>query len=481
MKSKNGARVRTALSMLFLLIFVASALFLTSCGEDHVHEWGEWETYIESTCYIAGQERSLCSCGKAKYRQLPLDHDFEFKEFDLVNKLSISECTKCGQTLEEDLTSADIGMPVLSLTGTAETLKVEEANVTDAIYDNEGAAWEYTATLTARRYVTNSVYPKKDYELTLSDAVVLNDGWKEGSEYVLYANYADYSKIRSAAALDLYGQAVKAGRTDSMTSLPNGGAQDGFPILLYYNGKLEGIYTLSTPLDAESLGMEGAANQAIIVATEFTDQTVLKAPVEGSFEEAGFDVAYSTFEGDGALASFNAMSAFVRDNDGEQFRTGISQYVDVERAIDHMLIMYVAGSRENVSRNIAWVTLDGVIWTPLPYEFGPSFGLSLDGTEYVPAGTLITGYYYNVLWEKLGLYFADEIHARWAALRGGVLSLANVGEVFESFDSMIFDGARDAEFAVWSKIPMKDEDYMVQIGKFTNDNFYQLDVLYGLQ
>ncbi len=121
------------------------------------------------------------------------------------------------------------------------------------------------------------------------------------------------------------------------------------------------------------------------------------------------------------------------------------------------------------------------MWTPLPYEFGPSFGLSLDGTEYVPAGTLITGYYYNVLWEKLGLYFADEIRARWAALRGGVLSLANVGEVFESYDSMICDGARDAEFAVWSKIPMKDEDYMVQIGKFTNDNFYQLDVLYGLQ
>ena len=46
--------------LLSIITFLSAALSFSSCGKPHKHEWGEWEPYIESTCYVAGQERSLC-------------------------------------------------------------------------------------------------------------------------------------------------------------------------------------------------------------------------------------------------------------------------------------------------------------------------------------------------------------------------------------------------------------------------------------
>ena len=114
-------KIRERLNILFaiaLAFAAASVLFLASCGkEEHVHEWSEWETFIPSTCFVVGQEKSTCACGEERFRDIPLSHDFKESGIDIQKKSTVYTCSICGTETREDLTYEDLGLPIVSFYG----------------------------------------------------------------------------------------------------------------------------------------------------------------------------------------------------------------------------------------------------------------------------------------------------------------------------------------------------------------------------
>lgn len=436
--------------LLFISLSLSAVLSFSSCGKQHKHEWGEWEPYIESTCYIAGQERSLCTCGAAKYRRVALAHEFELESVDLSEKTMTMVCPKCSTEEVRELTS-DVAHIALITIDDAESglLTVErgENTFTASFTDLGGGA----------------------YSLSLNDgASSLADGAGEFSDYMLTPGYLGQPGSYGAIAAELYGNVVRSRNyTDLVSTAVNGGAGAGYPAALYIAGKFGGICTL-TPTDASS----GA--QASILALAATEQTELRNVID-TVDGSGFKIVYTAdgFGDEAALQSFNEMISFVSQNDWDDFRDGLAAHVNFDRAADEMLFACVAGDAGCVAANILWTTYDGTVWIPVPYKLDNSFENGASPVE--------PDHDCNLLWEKLNLYMAEDLNARWRDLRYGPLALDSIeGTVRAHFDRIPQELlALDEKLA--SEVSECREKIVAAVMETVNSNLARLDVFYVLQ
>jgi hypothetical protein len=110
-------------------------------------------------------------------------------------------------------------------------------------------------------------WPKKNYtislyydeECTLPMDIEIVEGWGAHHKYCFKANFIDFSDARNVGSGKLWGKVVKsrANVSAKLSSLPNGGAVDGFPCIIMLNGKFHGLYTWNIPKDGWMYGMDG--------------------------------------------------------------------------------------------------------------------------------------------------------------------------------------------------------------------------------
>ena len=469
---------------LFLLAFFS--VFATSCGREHVHEWGPYEPFLEPTCFVAGQERSVCSCGKARYREISVSHNFVKDRLDIENRATVYVCTVCGTEQSERLTTDEAGMPIVSLDGPVSGMTSENRVPLGISY--EGLEGSFDASCFARienRFSPS--FPRKDYAIELEDGdgepytVTLDGKLGEVGGFSLIANYIDSSSLRNVLSAKLYGEIAKTrDKDDKMSRLVNCGATDGYPVLVYLNGEFLGLYTLNVTEDESGLGMTGDPGEAILFANGYTDQSILRAPLSDNYEHEGIELIYTSGGDKGAaIDSFNRMINFINADAGFAFKQGAGGHVDVERAIDGMLFTYLTGAVDNVSKNILWVTYDGEVWIPVPHNLSGTWGLKWDGDEFISPGTVSPGHPYNELWRRFSESYYYEASQRWAELRRGPVTVENIERIARELDGMISDDVRDADAATRSEHLTTDKNNVEQIISFTRESIAYLDEYYG--
>lgn len=138
------------------------------------------------------------------------------------------------------------GLPVLYLTGDTTGMSKDNAISLNYVYG------ERSGTATVKWQGSSSLsYDKKNYTITFDKPFEAADGWGEQKTYCLKANYIDHSHARNVVSAKLWGEVVKS-RTNTnsrLNALPNGGAVDGFPVIIVLNGAFHGLYTFNIPKD----------------------------------------------------------------------------------------------------------------------------------------------------------------------------------------------------------------------------------------
>lgn len=103
-------------------------------------------------------------------------------------------------------------------------------------------------------------FEKKNYTIKFKEAFDVGFGVQK--KYCLKANYIDHSHARNLVSAKLWGEIVKS--RDSvpaeLVGLPNGGAVDGFPVIIMMNDEFHGLYTWNIPKDKWMFGLEKNKN-----------------------------------------------------------------------------------------------------------------------------------------------------------------------------------------------------------------------------
>lgn len=430
------------------------------------------------------------------------EHTYEFSSLsvsavDGVERPAVYTCSKCNCEKFESVGYEEIGLPVIDFSGSLDGISKENELKIGLKYSSEELEFDCDAKIKVQG-ASSAAFPKKNYTIKLykkgtdfdkKKKVELVDGWGEENKYCLKANWVDYSQARNVVSAKLFGQIVKSRNLgDEIEDLYNGGAIDGYPVVVYLNGSFLGLYTMNIPKDKWLFGMSDydpdedieVKKQAILMGDMWTSSVALSETIGDSYIESGWELEYCSTEEtdigtDWVKESFNNFIEFINSNTGDDLKSGLANYVDIDRAIDCFIYTNVLYAEDNVGKNILWVTYDGVKWMPSMYDMDGVWGSMYNGTIYSDKDVMSSVFRYNKLYRILVEVYSDEITDRYIELRKNILKLSNIEKAFKDFDNLIPKFVRNAEKTKWIEVPSQDVDYISQIRDFAGKRLAFLD------
>ena len=474
----------------------------SGCDEtiDAPHEWVKFSIEKEPNCVETGIQVYACSgCGGQKREELPVvdehfDGDWKITKSPTatIDGLKVLHCVRCNKVIDEEILPCDAkSMPIIYLEGNymAATAKKNEVEMSFTYVDPNRDDFEGYATIKVQG-ASSTAYAKKNYTIKFYKAADFDKklkvdlGWGKESKYVMKANWVDFIQARNVVSCRIWGDMVKTRNASAiqerLASLPtNGGAIDGYPIAVYMNGEFHGIYTMNVPKDEWMFGMDDSETEALICADDWNHTNFssligyFKEDAAGDLITDGWELKYcGSDDTKWVTDSFNALIKFCWNNEGEAFKAGISQHLDVDAAIDYLIYMYVNYMRDNTSKNMIWATYDGKVWIPSVYDQDGVFGQVWDGKRYAPASDALptvksnghievghnlgpdNDHLYNgvrfILWDRIWNAYTEEILIRYKQLRETILTEQNIIAEFEAFRACIPESVYQAEIDRWA-------------------------------
>jgi len=98
-------------------------------------------------------------------------------------------------------------------------------------------------------------------------------------------------------------------------------------------------------------------NKAILMADGWGNSTKLKERISTDYISSNWELEYCSTgeepeESTWVVESFNNLIDFLNNNNGDDFKNGIANYTDIDRAMDLMLYTLALNGLDNLSKNI---------------------------------------------------------------------------------------------------------------------------------
>ena len=342
----------------------------------------------------------------------------------------------------------DAALPILYLYG--DTSKMDKDNEATLSYMYDGKNGE----LTCKWQGSSSLaYPKKNFTIKFDEAFEAKSGWGEQKKYCLKANYIDASHARNIVSATLWGAIVKsrAGVDSRLSSLPNGGAIDGFPILVYINDIYQGLYTWNIPKDKWMFGMGDGDSEAIICAETHSDGTKFRTEV--LVDGSDFELEYAPDDSNTAWIAESVNRLINACNASDEALIG--QYVDIQSAIDYYIFECFVNGLDIYDKNYLLATYDGVKWFFSAYDLDTTYGNHWAGKEYYTHKQMsfadVARSHKLMNWILTNK--KAELISRYKELRNDILSEGNLLLLFSNFICQIPQAAYAMESVIWPQMP----------------------------
>ena len=325
-------------------------------------------------------------------------------------------------------------------------------------------------------------YPKKNQTTKFSQAINFKN-WGLQKKYCMKANWIDLTHARNIVSAQLWGDVVKSRANyldlpELLRNSPNQGAIDGFPALVYADGVYQGRYTINIPKDGWMANMDKTLDTHCILCGENYVSGCFRAAANINGSDWS-DELHDTVP-DAIKTRWNEVISFVMNSTDDEFRVGLSDYFYVDSLIDYLLFALASCGLDSMGKNQLYMTYDGQRWIASMYDMDSTWGLYWNGGSFVASDYERTSYEDyaasgregNLLYIRLERNFYEEIQARWAELREGVLSYPNIMTRFERFIGIVpphivkEDYASTTGSGKFTGIPSQTTNHIQQIRAF---------------
>ena len=392
---------------------------------------------------------------------------------------------------------ADDDVPKIYITGTLPTTKDEVP--AEMLYISKTETFH--AYINIKCQGTSSLsYNKKNFTIKMYEdpertikLYKIMRGWKENYKFVLKANWIDYSHARNIVSARLWSQMV-ATRSDydslpeEFKNSPNNGAIDGFPIRVYCNGLYWGRYTWNIGKDAYLTNMDENLETHCLLCSEDYASSCFRATAV--IDETDWtDELHKTVPAS-IVTRLNRTISFVMESTDEYFVANIEDYFNLPSLIDYYILCYAICHLDGLGKNQMLLMYDGVHWMAGAYDMDSTFGLYWDGKAFVSHQYKMQSEYEvgvhgtsNLLYERLGTLFIDQIRARYSELRQTILSEIHMIREFEKFTDLIPPYICEEDYATttangsfWD-LPSADKNNIGQIREYIVKRLAYVDAM----
>ena len=359
-------------------------------------------------------------------------HSFGPWTFDEGTGAGSHTCLICGA--EERVDVKREGLPRLFLT---------EGAGTEAVL--EGSACDFAC---KARLVPEDTGDKEARAFTL---YLLSDGgqetplehtfpgWLTSDRYTLTSCRADPTAARGLAAAALWRQAAasRPSLPERLKTLPLLGGTDGFAVTLWRDGAFDGLYILSPKADGALFGMYRDENTAVAAAAGRQQDTMFRAGTTLRPEDGGWVLRWQgAGPGQPAGSRLSQLLRHVAESDDATLHNTLYRYLDVDGAVDVMLLTYALGLTEY---SVPLMLYYGEQWIPVMCGTENAFGAEAGGLSFRDVSAALprrmkegwSSGTDNLLFDRLLNVFEDRAAARWQALRETVLDEENILSVID--------------------------------------------------
>ncbi|MBQ3145696.1 MAG: CotH kinase family protein [Clostridia bacterium] len=298
-------------------------------------------------------------------------------------------------------------------------------------------------------------YEKKNYTIKLYEDYSLTEkkevdlGWGAQNKYCLKANWIDKTHSRNIVTAQLASEIQK--KYNLLSTAPNNGLIDGFPVEIYINDEFLGIYTWNIPKDAWMFNMDENNKNHIVFVGENWEETVhFKAPAT----YGPWDIEVG--RGDASdLDKLNRLIEFVNNSSDDEFKNNYHQYLNLDATINYLILMEFASLEDNAGKNMLLATYDGNVWYPSLYDLDTSWGTNYNGLSTInyTRTNFING---SKLWKRTLDNFPEEVYNRYIELRKDILTKEHIMDLFNEFKNTIPEDSFKKEANRWNNIPGYD-------------------------
>lgn len=299
---------------------------------------------------------------------------------------------------------------------------------------------------------SSASYPKKNFNVNLFEDEACTAklkvnlrGWGKSNKYTWKANWIDITQARNVVNGRLWGE-ICASRSDianypiELIESPNYGTVDGFNMILFVNGEYWGRYTWNLKKDTQMFNMDDAIEtNACLIADANSLQCLFRATPTVTEDVDWTDELHGTAPA-GIVTSFQNFVSFVQNSTDAQFKANIEDYCYLTSLIDRWIYAWVIEFKGGFAKSQRFDTYDGTKWIAGTYDMDTTWMLQWNGDGFYSSMIYPTDYYTdtpsnttNLLWDRVVALFSSEIKTRYAELRQGALSNANIISLFETF------------------------------------------------
>lgn len=216
---------------------------------------------------------------------------------------------------------------------------------------------------------------------------------------------------------------------------------DGFPVLMYINDELQGVYNFN--LDRYSTSSYGYTKDTTLVYEVSANSDTTAGAFYKWSEDSGkskLDYYKSDFEclypptraaGNDDMAELINLVEWVNDSSDEEFKDNMSKHFNLQYLLRYFLYVYVTGAVDSLGKNMKLTTWDGLIWYPQVYDADTTIGL--DNTGFLKFDMDIEMGDENVfnttgskLWKRVQLLFDAELKEQYALMRQKQFTVENL-------------------------------------------------------
>ncbi len=368
------------------------------------------------------------------------------------------ECTVCADY------SASY-CPKLYFTGNMADMNSKK-DVRDITFEYRSKDQKIEGTAKIKPQGTSSMgYAKKNYTINLysdpqyTQELGINVGWGNQSEYCLKANWIDKTHSRNVVSAKLVGEMQK--KYGLLTTAPNNGAVDGFPVEIYINGEFHGLYTMNIPKSAWMFNMdEDNPDHTVICGENWEASALFKA--DPDFVSWAVEVGE---QDDATLQKMKRLFDFIRYSSDKEFVANFEQYLNLDATLNYYIMMCYGWMPDNAGKNMLLVTYDGMVWYPSLYDLDTTWGVDWMGQNIYDYKTEEMQIASSLLWSRMETLFSKKLAERYFELRESVLDEEHVMDAFNSFYNSIPEEVLKREIEKWgSNIPGYDlsqiQDYL---------------------
>jgi surface protein len=217
---------------------------------------------------------------------------------------------------------------------------------------------------------------------------------------------------------------------------------NGFPILLYINNELQGVYNFN--LDRYSTKTYGYVdeNKTLVYEISANSDTTAGAffswtPDSGKDEltyyQADFDCIYppTRAAGNDNMSELIRLIKWVDTSSDEDFKDNFENYFNKEYVLRYYLYVLIFGAVDSLGKNMKLTTWDGLIWYPQVYDADTTMGL--DNTGFMKFDMDIEMGDHHVfnttgsrLWKRVIELFQVELQQEYSLMRQDRFTVDNI-------------------------------------------------------